>query len=532
MSKLTASSSEQKTPSGTAMGKKTANEPKDSPFIQLEGICKSFGHVRANHNISLSFHASRITALLGENGSGKSTLMSILAGKLLPDSGNMYILGAPVYFSAPKDAIEAGIGMVYQHFMLVDNMTVTENIFLGHASPWLRYQSMRMRVAKLSEQYALHIDPDARIRDLSMGERQRVEILKLLDRNSRMLIFDEPTAMLTPLETEQLFISLKRMAAEGKTIVFISHKMKEVLDIADEICILRRGELVDVFSRKEIPSEKELAQRMIGQSSDQGVNVLPVEKKECVLHIHNVSGESIHNLELSLHQGSITAIAGVAGNGQQELVRILAGLLPPSEGTVSILGKSWADFYAAPPDHEGVAYIPEDRRGLATCPSLPLTDNFLITNRTHFTSGPFLDAKKAHAATERLITEYQVYPPGAENLAANLSGGNLQKFVIGREWLRQPRLIIAENPTQGLDIGATLEVWRRLLDARNTSGILLITGDLNEALTLADTVAIMYRGQFMDVFSISDTAKVDSIGMLMAGIRPEIASTKNIISTL
>lgn len=530
MTELTAALSGKPENTRDAEKKIPPHKPESSAFIQLEGISKYFGRVRANYKISLSLQSSRIMALLGENGSGKSTLMSVLAGKLLPDEGLIRIQGKPVRFNSPKDAIASGIGMVYQHFMLVENMTVTENIFLGHASPWLNYRKMRARVEELAAQYALPVNPDALIRDLSMGERQRVEILKLLDRESRVLILDEPTAMLTPLETEQLFISLKHMAAEGKSIIFISHKMKEVLDIADDIYILRRGEIVDAFKREDIPGEAELAQRMIGLSSDQGIKTRPVEKKECILRVQDLSGESVHGLSLSVRQGSITAIAGVAGNGQREFARILAGLIRPKKGSVSILGKCWEDFYATPPYQKGVVYIPDDRRGLATCPTLPLTDNFLLTNRDGFVRGPFLDEKKARTATELLISEYQVHPSDPENLASNLSGGNLQKFVIGREWRRNPRLIIAENPTQGLDIGATREVWRRLLDARATSGIVLITGDLNEALTLADTIAVMYRGEFMDIFAASDTAKVENIGLLMAGIKPGNAISGNPVS--
>lgn len=500
------------------------DDTKAPVVVRLEGISKSFGPVRANRDITLDIRATRIRALLGENGAGKSTLMSILAGKSRQDCGTVYVDGQPAEFKSPKDALAAGIGMVYQHFTLVNSMSVSENIFLGQVSGWLDTKSMHTKVREISAQYGLDVDPAACIADLSMGERQRVEILKLLLRDCRVLILDEPTAVLTPPEITQLFTALRRMAAEGKALVFISHKMKEVLELANDISILRKGEIVDNFLREDVPTERELASRMIGRDMLETVQATPPDpswKRDEVMCVEALSGETIMGLNLAVKRGGITAIAGVAGNGQRELVEILAGLRKPTCGTVTLLGQSWSKFFSSPPHMGGMAYIPEDRKGLGTCPTLDLVNNFLLTNRHCFSSGPFLNWQKAIATTKDVIKEYDVQPGISTAPGDSLSGGNLQKLVVGREFYRKPQFIIAENPTQGLDISAMEEVWRRLLAAREHAGVLLVTGDLNEALTLADTIAVMYRGRFIGIVDRSDDAGVDRIGLMMAGITDE-----------
>ena len=492
------------------------------PVVRLEGICKRFGKVRANSNITLDIRPTRIKALLGENGAGKSTLMSILAGKSRPDSGRIYVDGLPARFRSPKDALEAGIGMVYQHFMLVEAMTVAQNILLGQESGIINPRGMGLRVREIAGRYGLETDPDALVADLSMGERQRVEILKLLYRDCRVLILDEPTAVLTPPEISRLFDALRRMAEDGKAVVFISHKMKEVLELADEVEILRRGEIVDSFLREEVPSERELAARMIGRNLEPRIELVPVKKGEELLRLEDARCEKVESVSLSLRRGEILAVAGVAGNGQKELVEMLTGLREPAGGVLSILGRDWKGFFHAPVRRkDGLVYIPEDRKGLATCPALNLIDNFVLTNRRSFTNGPFMDWKRGEAATRDAIREYSVQPPDPSAPAGSLSGGNLQKLVIAREFYRRPRLIVAENPTQGLDISAMEEVWRRILAAREHAGILLVTSDLSEAVTLADTFAVMYGGRFIDVFPRDDAAKVNAIGLMLAGIKPE-----------
>ncbi|MFI3271928.1 MAG: ABC transporter ATP-binding protein [Pseudomonadota bacterium] len=489
-----------------------------SPMVRLQGISKHFGKVRANHNISLDIVSGRITALLGENGAGKSTLMSILAGKLAPDAGTIYVDGAPVRFRSTKDALNAGIGMVYQHFMLVDSMTVAENVLLGQSDAWLNLTAMNKTVAELAARYGLAVDPKARIASLSMGERQRVEILKLLYRDSRILILDEPTAVLTPPEIEQLFTALHRMAQNGKAIVFISHKMQEVLSLSDEVAILRRGEIVDKFPIADVPSEAELANRMVGREVLLQVEVKPMVKGERVLDIQGLSDNGLDAINLNVRRGEVVAIAGVAGNGQRELVEIITGLTRPQSGSVRLLGKTWDGYFPTPPKKYGLAYIPEDRQGLAVCLSHDLIDNFLLTNRHCFSRGPFLSRTAAEAATKRAVWEYDVQPGHLDASARMLSGGNLQKLVIGREFYRKPALIVAENPTQGLDIAATEVVWGKLLEARTHGGVLLVSGDLAEVLALADRIAVMYRGRIVDIFPRSDAEKVEAIGLMMAGV--------------
>ncbi len=490
------------------------------PLIRLDRICKSYGPVQANKDISVEIRAGEILALLGENGAGKSTLMSILSGKSRQDSGTIFVDGLPAPFRSPRDALAAGIGMVYQHFMLVEAMTVTQNLMLGQAHGILRPSAMRARVLELAERYGFEINPDALISELSMGERQRVEILKLLYRDCRVLILDEPTAVLTPPEIEQLFAALRRMAADGKAIVFISHKMKEVLDLATEISILRRGEIVDHFLRSEVPGERALAERMVGRRMDQEVEQTPVEKGEVLLELSGACCGMARDLACTLRRGEVLAVVGVAGNGQREFVEMVTGCAKPESGsdTVRILGRNWHDFMRSRQDKKSMVYIPEDRKGLATCPSLDLLDNFLLTNRNGFQSFGFLDRRHSATAATDVMEEYQVVADGLHATAGSLSGGNLQKMVLGREFFREPSLIVAENPTQGLDIGAMEEVWRRILEARDHAGVLLVTSDLNEAMTLADTFAVMYRGRFIDVFPRSDAERVASIGLMMAGI--------------
>lgn len=493
------------------------------PVVELFRINKSFGPVRANKDISLSFYPGRIKALLGENGAGKSTLMAMLAGSLQPDGGQIRIDGQAVRFRSQRDAHRAGIGMVYQHFMLVDSMTVAENVLLGQEDGFvLSPRAMRDTVAELAGHYGVETDPYARVGSLSMGERQRVEILKLLRRDSRLLIFDEPTAVLTPAETEQLFASLRRMASLGKSIVFISHKLQEVLDLTDEISILRRGEVVDEFDRAHVPDKNTLAARMIGRGVDLAFERPAVPVGEDVLEVRDLSMPGLEHVDFTLKKGEVLAIAGVAGNGQKELVEVLAGLARPDKDSVTILGRAWHDFYPQAPRVGGMAYIPEDRQGVATCPSMSLVDNLLLTARETFTDGLLISRSAALAATLQLISGYDIRPGNPQAPARSLSGGNLQKLVIGRELLRQPSVIIAENPTQGLDVAATEDVWTRLTEARKQAGVLLVTNDVAEALQLADRIAVMYRGRFMDCFPKSDAAKVAVIGLMMAGVEPDL----------
>jgi simple sugar transport system ATP-binding protein len=493
-----------------------------TPAVSLRGITKVFGAVRANSDISLDIHAGRIKALLGENGAGKSTLMSILAGHYLPDAGEILIDGSPSPLRSTKDAILAGIGMVYQHFMLVEAMTVAENVFLGQEPGFLLSpRAMQEQVRALGLSFGLNVDPAARVADLSMGEKQRVEILKLLQRESRILIFDEPTAVLTPQESEQLFAALRNMAAQGKAIVYISHKLGEVMALADEIAILRKGEVVDEVPAAAVHSQADLARRMVGREVLLEVKREPMELRQNVLRLTDVDSGTMRGASLSLRQGEVLAVVGVAGNGQKDLVETVCGLKEPKRGEISVLGKSWQSFFSAPGWQGGLSYVPEDRQGLAVCRGMDLVDNFLLTTRQGYSSTVWLQRDRAMAVAQELVEQFKVWPPDVTCQARQLSGGNLQKMVLAREFHRRPRLIVAEQPTQGLDVSAIEEVWATLLAAREEAGVLLVTGDLSEALALADRIAVMFAGEIVDIFPADDQSRVDRIGQMMAGMKPD-----------
>ncbi len=489
------------------------------PVIRLERISKSFGSVHANREISLEISSGRVLALLGENGAGKSTLMSMLAGQLQPDSGVIYYEGKKVVFSSTEKAIEAGIGMVYQHFKLVDAMSVAENVFLGQTeSVWLRKKKMNKIVSDLAGSFGMQLDPSAIISELSMGEKQQVEILKLLFRRSNILIFDEPTAVLTPHEAKNLFKTMGQMVAAGKAIVFISHKLEEVMSIADDIAILKKGEVIEVRPASEVNSTAELAELMVGREVLLKVERFPVESRQLVLKVEHLQDDSLKDVSLEVRQGEILGIVGVAGNGQKPLVEMVCGLQQPSEGTITILGIDWKKFFSRRKWDNALSYIPEDRQGLATCQGLNLLDNFLLTTREGFCTGPWLTQETAGVKAQRLLEEFDIRPPNLQALAWQLSGGNLQKMVLSREFYRKPRLIVAEQPTQGLDIAAAEDVWNLLLKAREQAGILLITGDLSEALELSDRIAVMYGGRIVDTFSTYNEDKIDQIPQMMAGL--------------
>jgi general nucleoside transport system ATP-binding protein len=490
-----------------------------APFVRLERVSKSYGPVKANDRISLSLHPGEVTAILGENGAGKSTLMAILAGKIHPDGGRILLDGVERRFRSTKDAILQGIGMVYQHFTLVEAMTVAENVHLGQENGFfMNHKAMSGRVRTLGARYGWEVDPDRRVFELSMGEKQRVEILKLLHRQSRVLIFDEPTAVLTPPETEQLFGGLKQMAGQGRAVVFISHKLKEVMAVADRVLVLRRGAVVSEMLREEVHSTADLARAMVGRDVIFRVQTEKVPLGEAVLQAEGLFGQGFGPVDLTLRQGEILAVVGVAGNGQKSLVETFSGLERPLKGGLHLLGRPWREFFASERLRKGLSYIPEDRLGRATCPNLTLTENFLMTTRGRFGRGVFLRKGKVARETAATLKQYNVQPAKAGLQARKLSGGNLQKLVVGRELSRDPRLVVAEQPTQGLDIAATQEVWDYLVLAKRKAGILLVTGDLNEALKLADRIAVMYRGRFVDLFAASDKAKVEGIGQMMAGV--------------
>ncbi|MFW5733687.1 MAG: ABC transporter ATP-binding protein [Oceanidesulfovibrio sp.] len=507
-----------------------------SPLFTCRGLTKRFGEVIANKAIDLDVHQGRIHALLGENGAGKSTLMSMIAGRLRPDEGELRLRGEPVVFSTPAQALAAGVGMVYQRFMLVRGLTAAENILLTAPASEKR-EPYLARALELAERFKLAIRPKARIAELSMGERQRLEILKVLARDANLLILDEPTAILTPPEIETLFEVLSKLREEGRAIIFITHKLEEVLALADEISVLRKGRMVARnLDPARIHSKRELARLMVGREvvlsmpgddNDTPASAAPTNA-EPVIEARNLAGggekgrPAFKNISFSIRRGEIFAVVGVAGNGQNQLTACLAGMVPFTSGALTFAGRSFT-YRSWKPPRGKLAYVPEDRHRTGSVPSMSMVDNFLLTTLDRFRSRlGEIDLEAARNATRQAIEDFEVATADIHTEAGHLSGGNLQKFLLARELSREPDLFIAEQPTQGLDIRAAREVWRSLLRERERRAILLVTGDLKEALSLADRVAVMFRGRFLEIMNLHDTKTeppLERIGMLMAGVQ-------------
>jgi simple sugar transport system ATP-binding protein len=493
----------------------------------MERITKRFPGVLANDRIDLEIEPGKIHALLGENGAGKTTLMNILSGRYRPDEGEILAGSKPVKFNSPKDALESGIGMVHQHFMLVPNQSVAENIILGLPSPrfFLHQAKVEKEVEKLSKTYGLSVNPQATIDELSLGQQQKVEILKLLYRNAEILILDEPTAVLTPSEIGELFTTLRNIAKEGKSVIFITHKLEEVMEIADRITILQRGRVVAHLTPEEVESRRELARLMVGREVVLKVEKEPVPSGEVVLELRDCSGfderghQAFQRITFAVRRGEIFAIVGVAGNGQSELVAAIMGLRPMSSGELLVLGKPLRR--GASPSRESVGYVPEDRIGTGSLPNLDLVDNLILTSYPQFCKRGFFRKDAARRSVEGLLPKFHIIAPHVHAFARQLSGGNLQKLILARELSKGPKLLIAEQPTHGLDIGATEEVWGELLKQRETAGILLVSGDLKEVLSLSDRIGVIFRGRLMDIFSTEDEDWIEEIGPLMAGVRQE-----------
>jgi general nucleoside transport system ATP-binding protein len=497
------------------------------PILAIEGLSKRFGAVLANDAISLEIRPGEIHALLGENGAGKTTLMNVLFGLVEPDSGRMTLRGQPYRPSGPVDAIRAGIGMVHQHFMLIPTFTVAENVVLGNeprSRVGLDLASARTTLRDLSRQYGLEVDPDARVEDLPVGLQQRVEILKALYRRAEILILDEPTAVLAPPEVEQLFGVMRELAANGRSIVFISHKLREVLSVADRITVLRRGQVAG-SARPAESSEQSLATLMVGRPVE-----LVVEKSEATpgAEILKVSGLRVvderdavvvDGVDLSIRAGEIVGVAGVEGNGQTELVEALTGLRPVAAGSISVLD---ADLTGASPREvggRGVGHIPEDRHKYGLVLAHSLADNLVLSR---YDRQPFarwllriFDTVRQFASV--LIAEFDVRTPSVLAQASTLSGGNQQKAVVARELSLDPRLLIAAQPTRGVDVGATELIHRRIVAARDEgAAVLLVSSELDELLALSDRLVVMYRGHIAASLSASEASR-ESLGLLIAG---------------
>ena len=474
--------------------------------VELRGITKTFPGVVANKDIELRVRRGEVHAIVGENGAGKSTLMNILYGMYRPDSGGILVDGKPVHFRNPSDAIEAGIGMVHQHFMLADNFTVLENIVLGSEPKKgiaLDRAEARRRIRELSDSYALDLDPDELVEDLGVGDRQRVEIAKVLYRGARILILDEPTAVLVPQEVDELFSNLAELKREGLTVIFISHKLDEVRKVADSITVIRRGSTVGEADPKTT-STRQLAEMMVGaelptpETRTSTVRETPVLELAGVT-VTNAEGRAVvDDVSFTVHEGEVVGIAGVEGNGQAELVDAIMGLRSLAGGSIRLGDQDVTHWSTRRRREGGVGLIPEDRHRQGMLLEAPLWENRILGHQTRppAAKGLFIDRKAARADTVEIMREYDVRAPGPDTLAVALSGGNQQKLIVGRELSSQPRLLLAAHPTRGVDVGAQAVIWELLKDARaNGMGILLVSADLDELIGLSDTLHVMLRGR-------------------------------------
>ena len=511
----------------------SAPAPAREIAVQLSGITKRFPGVVANRDIDITVQAGTVHAIVGENGAGKSTLMKILYGMQKPDEGTIEIAGRPATFSSPSDAIAAGIGMVHQHFMLADNLTVLENVVLG-AEPGgfgrLDRRAARRRIREISDSYGLGVEPDRMVEDLGVGDRQRVEILKVLYRGARILILDEPTAVLVPQEVDELFGNLRGLKNEGITILFISHKLDEVLAIADEITVVRRGTTVSTVRPADVTARR-LAELMVGgelpspetrESTVRPEVVLDVEG----LHIEGPDGRPVlADISLRIHAGEVLGIAGVEGNGQAELVDAIMGLRQAA-GTVRLGDRDLSGLDTRHRREAGIGFIPEDRHRQGLLLEAPLWENRILGHQTRKpnVSGPWIDRHGARADTERIVRDYDVRTPGIDVAASALSGGNQQKLIIGREMSGDPVLLLAAHPTRGVDVGAQAQIWDALRAARADGlAVLLISADLDELIGLSDTISVILRGRLVGTAD-PRTVTPEELGSAMTGAGADIAS--------
>jgi len=497
----------------------------------MRGITKRFPGVLANDAVDFEAAAGEVHALLGENGAGKSTLSNILIGLYQPDEGEILLYGKQARFGSPSDAIDAGIGMVHQHFRLVPPFTVAENVVLGeHRTEarrfLLRPRELERQVGELGRRYGIQVHPRARIWQLSVGEQQRVEILKALYREARILILDEPTAVLTPQEAEALFATLRAMAAEGRTVIFISHKLHEVKAVADRVTVLRGGRSVATVNAADA-SPRELAALMVGRQVELARRVersAPVSPDTALevlaLGVRGDRGEdAVRDLTLRVRKGEIVGVAGVAGNGQRELAEAVTGMRPPARGTIRVQGRTLKRGDPRSAIAAGVAHVPEDRLGTGVAPSLSIAENAVLKayRARRVSRGPILLWRAIREYAVELIHRYRVQAPGPHTRARDLSGGNLQKLVLGREFATAPQVLIAASPTRGLDVGAIETVHSYLREAAAEGvAVLLISEDLDEILALADRVVVLYEGRLSEDFDPT-TATVEEIGLAMAG---------------
>ena len=499
--------------------------------LEMRNISKRFPGVLANDHVDFDVKSGEVHALLGENGAGKSTLMKILYGMYHPDEGEILLNGKPVTIASPNDAIHLGIGMIHQHFMLVQTLTVAENVALGLPSsrgPLTDLDHVSKRILELAKIYGLKIDPDAYIWQLSVGQQQRVEIIKALYRGAALLILDEPTAVLTPQEVDELFVIMRQMVRDGHGLIFISHKLHEVVEISNRITVLRDGRKIGTRPTSEI-TKQILANWMVGREVGFAPDRGDVQKGECRLQLENVSCGSdrgtpgLRGVSLELCSGEILGIAGVSGNGQRELAETITGLRKIIGGRVILEGEDVTSFAPGDLTDRMLSYIPEERMRDGMIKNFSVAENMILRehHKQPYSRSGFLNLRGIASHSDELINKFHVKTPSHETLVKNLSGGNIQKVVLARELSRNPRVIIAAQPTRGLDIGATEYVREQLLvERRRGTAIMLISEDLDEILALSDRIAVIYEGQIMDLVP-REEATPEKLGLLMAGVRPE-----------
>ncbi len=492
--------------------------------IELRDIGKRFPGVVANHDIDITIESGTIHALVGENGAGKSTLMKILYGVQKPDEGTITVDGQQVSFTTPADAIAAGIGMVFQHFMLADNLTVLENVVLGAEKLHGIGDAARAAITEISQTYRFELDPDELVETLGVGERQRVEILKVLYRGARIIILDEPTAVLVPQEVEALFENLRNLKDQGHTLIFISHKLDEVRAIADEITVVRRGTTVASVRPSDVTSRK-LAELMVGSELPSPSTEESTVTDRVLLEVHDLqlddpSGRPLlADISFDIHAGEVLGIAGVEGNGQTELVETLVGMRDPRSGSVRLSEEDISHWSTRQRRESGIGYIPEDRQRHGLLLDSPLWENRILGHQTRppAVKGFWLNRSGARTDSTRIVEQYDVRTPGIDTTARALSGGNQQKFIVGREMSGDPVLLIASHPTRGVDVGAQAQIWDHIKQARRSGlAVLLISADLDELIGLSDTIRVLLRGRLVGSFD-PQTVTPQELGSAMTG---------------
>ncbi len=497
--------------------------------VEMRGVTKRFPGVLANDRVDFAVNEGEIHALLGENGAGKSTLMNVLYGLYQPDEGQIFWKGQPISITDPNKAISLGVGMVHQHFMLVQPFTVTENIVLG-AEPSkagrLDMKTAREKVREISQRYGLDVDPDARIQDISVGQQQRVEILKALFRGAELLILDEPTAVLTPQEIEELLTIMRNLTTQGKSIVFITHKLREVMAACDRVTVIRRGRVMDTLETKT-SNVRELAKLMVGRDVVLSIQKGPANPQDPILKIEGLRAKShrglpaLRGIDLDVRAGEIVGLAGVEGNGQSELVEVITGLRKATAGRVMVGGQETTNFSPRRVGAVGVAHIPEDRHKRGLVLEFSLAENIILEKHGEppFSKAGLLNFPAINEYADRLIEQYDVRTPSSLVAARTLSGGNQQKVVVARELDRDPKLLVASQPTRGLDVGAIEFIHKQIVAERDRGrAVLLVSLELDEIMSLSDRIAVIYEGQIVAMLNPAEVTEQE-LGLYMAGAK-------------